>query len=156
MAQTSNYNLYKYELSSPADLTKINGNMDIIDAELKEHQDGIDNHEGRIDTAETTITDHEGRIDVIEAELAGVIAPVVVGSFITQAGRGGGGVNLGFRPKVVQLLDWQSNVGNIKATATTTLPDNTYLTITATGFTAKTGVSGTAGSTTTVHYIVYR
>lgn len=107
MAQTTNYNLYKYELGNPADLTKINGNMDIIDAELKEHQDGIDNHEERIDTAEASITDHETRIDTLEEELANIVSPIVTGNITLNFTAGQNlpvNINVGFKPKMFHLV----------------------------------------------------
>lgn len=107
MAQTTNYNLYKYELGNPADLTKTNGNMDIIDAELKEHQDAIDNHEGRIDAAETAITDHETRIDALETEVANIVSPVVTGNVTLNFTAGQNlpvNINVGFKPKILTLV----------------------------------------------------
>lgn len=107
MAQTTNYNLYKYELGNPADLTKTNGNMDIIDAKLKEHQDGIDNHEGRIDTAETAIADHETRIDALETEVANIVSPVVTGNVTLNFTPGQNlpvNINVGFKPKILTLV----------------------------------------------------
>lgn len=107
MAQTTNYNLYKYELGNPADLTKINGNMDIIDAELKEHQDSIDNHEDRIDTTETTMADHENRIDTLETEVANIVSPVVTGNVTLNFTAGQTlpvNIDVGFKPKIFYLV----------------------------------------------------
>lgn len=162
MAKTTNYNLYKYELGNPADLTKTNGNMDIIDAELKEHQDAIDNHESRIDTAETAIADHETRIDAIETEVANIVSPVVTGNVTLNFTAGQNlpvNINVGFKPKIFYLV--YNSTGGVAVRKTyiqnEPIETNNGMTFTDTGISFNMGNPNNTGTfTMKITYACYR
>ena len=53
---TTNYNLVKPEYSDDADIADINGNMDIIDAQMKTNADGITTNASNITTLNSSVS----------------------------------------------------------------------------------------------------
>ena len=66
--QTPNYGLTKPTYPEPADVAVINGNMDIIDTQMKANEDGIGSVSADVTTLETKVDTLETKVEKINAK----------------------------------------------------------------------------------------